>query len=66
MDIKVSEPVAEYFMEQCVGSSNGHMMGIPNCPALYGLCRAHRIDGKKDFARFLIDVAEQLNKQPPF
>jgi hypothetical protein len=66
MEIKVSEPVAEYFMEQCMGEVNGHMAAIPNNPVLFGLCKAHRINSKEHFAAFLIDVANQLTKEQPF
>ena len=66
MDIKVSEPVAEFFMDQCMGESTGQMAMVPNNPVLFGLTAAHRIKGKEDFAKFLIDVANQLTKEQPF
>ena len=66
MDIKVSEPVAEYFMDQCIGETSGHMAMIPNNPVLAGLCKAHRVESKDDFAKFLIDMAAQLTKEQPF
>ena len=66
MEIKVSEPVAEYFMEQCMSEVNGHMGAIPNNAVLFGLCKAHRINSKEDFAAFLVDVARELTKEQPF
>lgn len=66
MDIKVSEPVAEFFMDQCMGESTGHMAMIPNNAVLFGLTSAHRVKSKEDFAKFLIDVAAQLTKEQPF
>ena len=66
MDLTVSEPMAELFMDQCMGETSGHMAMIPNNPTLYGLCKAHRIKNKEDFARFLSQVASQLTKEQPF
>ena len=66
MEIKVSEPVAEYFMEQCMGETSGHMAMIPNNPTLFGLCKAHRINSKEHFAAFLRDVANELEKKQLF
>ena len=64
MDLTVSEPMAELFMDQCMGETPGHMAMIPNNPTLYGLCKAQRIRGKEDFARFLRQVADKLTKEP--
>lgn len=66
MEIKVNEPTAEFFYEQCTGHYAGHMANIPNNPVLYGLCLAHRIVTKEDFVRFLRGVVEQLEKAQPF
>ena len=66
MDLSVSEPMAELFMEQCVGETSGHMAMIPNNPTLYGLCKAHRIENKADFALFLRQVADKLTVEPKF
>jgi hypothetical protein len=66
MDIKVSEPVATFFMDQCIGETSGHMAMIPNNPVLDGLITAHGVKNKKDFAAFLIDVSNQLMKGQPF
>ena len=66
MDLMVSEPMAELFMEQCIGEHNGSMALIPNNPVLYGVGKAHRINTKDDFARFLRQVADQLTKEQPF
>ena len=66
MDIKVSEPVAEFFMDQCMGESAGQMAMAPNNPVLFGLTMAHRVKTKEDFAKFLLDVAAQLTKERPF
>jgi hypothetical protein len=66
MDLMVSEPMAELFMTQCMGEVAGHMAMIPNNPTLYGLCKAHRINDKDDFARFLRQVADQLTKEQKF
>jgi len=66
MEIKVSEPVAEYFMDQCMGETSGHMALIPNNAVLFGLCKAHRINSKENFAAFLRDVANELTKPQPF
>lgn len=66
MDIKVNEPTAEFFYDQCAGHYAGHMANIPNNPTLYGLCFAHRIMGKSDFILFLKGVIEQLEKEQPF
>jgi len=66
MDLKVSEAVAEFFMDQCMGETSGHMSMIPNNPVLFGLVSAHRARTKEDFAAFLIDVSNQLMKVQPF
>ena len=67
MDLMVSEPMAELFMDQCIGSYNGHMSAIPNNAVIDGICRAHRVNNKKeDFARFLRQVADQLTKEQVF
>ena len=67
MDLMVSEAMAELFMDQCVGSYNGHMSAIPNNPVIDGICRAHRAnDRKEDFAIFLRQVADQLTKEQDF
>ena len=60
MTAKVSEAVAEFFMNQCVGEQNGHMAMIPNHPVLYGLCAAHGVKSPKDFAAFLQDIVNNI------
>ena len=66
MEITVSEPAAEFFMDQCMGESNGHIAMVPNNPVLFGLCKAHRIHDKTQFAAFLLQVADKLTKEQPF
>ena len=67
MSEKASKPMANFFYEQCAGSSNGHMSEIPNSPVLFGLIGAHsgRMEStysatKTEFAEFLRSVADQL------
>jgi hypothetical protein len=66
MDVKVSEPMAEFFYTQCVGKYDGHMAAIPNNPTIFGVCEAHRVYSRDDFARFLRGVADALQKEQPF
>lgn len=66
MDVTVSEPMAAFFMEQCMGSYNGHMAAIPNNPVLDAVCKAHSVHNKEQFARFLRQVADQLTKDQKF
>jgi hypothetical protein len=66
MNLTVSEPMAEFFMEQCAGTYTGHMANIPNNPVLFGIIQAHRAMDKQDFARFLRQVADQLTKEQKF
>ena len=66
MELTVSEPVAEFFMQQCVGEHSGHMSMIPNNPVLYGLVQSHRALGRNEFVRFLRQIADQLDKDIPF
>ena len=66
MEIKVSEPVAEFFMDQCIGETSGHMAMIPNNTILSGLCKAHRVNDKPQFAAFLQDIVNELQKDQPF
>jgi len=63
MTNKVSGAVAEFFMNQCVGESNGHMALIPNNPVLYGLCKAHGVETPKDFAAFLQDIVNNIDRE---
>ena len=64
--MEISEEVANYFYEQVCGQYSGHMSGIPNNPALYGLMQAHDVRQKADFCRFLEGIFKQLNKSEGF
>lgn len=66
MDIKVSEAVAKYFYNQVCGLYSGHMALIPNNPVLQGLMEAHGVNNPKDFAGFLREVADNLEKDSAF
>lgn len=66
MELTVSEPMAQFFMDQCVGDHNGHMAAIANNPVIMSVCKAHGVSTKEDFARFLRQVADQLTKEQPF
>lgn len=60
MSLDVSKAMAELFMNQCMGEYCGHMANVPNNPVLFGLCNAHGINDKSDFAKFLVEVAGKL------
>jgi len=66
VEVTVSEPVAQFFYQQCAGETNGHMASIPNNPVIYGLIQAHKAMSPDDFARFLRQVADCLTKEQPF
>lgn len=62
----VSKPVAQLFLEQCVGSTSGHMAAIPNSPTIQTIIGCHVPSQRenihfKDFAEFLRQVADQLD-----
>lgn len=39
----ISKELADFFIDQCFGSHNGHMAPVPNNPTLQGLARAHGV-----------------------
>jgi len=65
--MNVSKEMAVFFMEQCIGETNGHMAAMPNNPTIQGLCRAHGAmsvslsEEKELFAEFCKQVSEQLS-----
>ena len=63
-----NKAIAEFFYEQCAGSTTGHMAMLPNNPVMFGLIKAH--SGKKDncyastkteFSAFLRKIADELD-----
>lgn len=66
MDVTVSEAVSAFFLDQCIGTTPGHMANIPNNTTLYSLMQAHCVHEKDAFVRFLRQVADNLDKEPPF
>jgi len=62
MEIKVSREMAVFFMEQCIGETNGQMAAIPNNP---GLCIAHKVDNMPKFIDLLRAMADELDKKQP-
>lgn len=66
-DVTVSEAVAEYFFQQCAGEHKGVGGALPHNPTIWSLMRAHGIyENKHDFARFLRQCADHLEKGQPF
>lgn len=63
--IEITKPMAKFFVDQCIGTSDGHMAAIPNSPVLYGLFMAHGIYNGDDakIAEFLREVANKLDNQ---
>ena len=62
------DALAEFFYEQCAGTTSGHMALIPNNPVIFGLVRA--VTGTSDnchaasqteFAELLRDMADFLD-----
>lgn len=60
MSNEVSKSMAKFFMDQCMGETDGHMAAIPNNPVLFGICMAHEVGNTAKFAEFLRDVADKL------
>lgn len=59
--------MAEFFYEQCAGTTTGHMAMIPNNPVIYGLIKAssntHGSDhaaSQTEFAAILRKIADDL------
>ena len=66
METTVNDVMAELFYQQCTGTTPGHMANIPNNPALYVMCRVSRAENRKDFSRFLRQVADRLEREETF
>lgn len=65
--MNITKEIAEFFMDQVVGSSYGHMAAIPNNRVTDSLCRMytqHRAEmSKSEFAEFLRAVADRLTEE---
>ena len=66
MNEPITKREAEFFMDQCIGTSNGHMAEIPNAPTIRSIFSAyvggdHLRGSGKEFAIFLHAVADQLD-----
>ena len=67
--IEINETaIADYFYEQCAGTTSGHMSMIPNNPTIFGLVksmtgRSDRMYAatKTDFAQILVALAKKLD-----
>ncbi len=66
-----NKAMAEFFYEQCAGSTSGHMAMLPNNPVVYGLIKAHtgtrdncHAATKTDFAVLLRKMADELTDGP--
>lgn len=60
--------LANFFYEQCAGTTTGHMANIPNNTVLFSLMRAYSKSQdqqyaltKVEFANLLRDIATELN-----
>ena len=60
---KPNEASAHYFMNQCIGSTNGHMAKIPNNPNINTFMGSHGVGNRETFVEFLEGVIEQLKKE---
>lgn len=66
-DVTVSEAVAEYFFQQCIGEHGGPSGPIEHNPPIQSLLSAHGVYvNRHNFARFLRQCADHLEKRPPF
>lgn len=65
--MNVTKEVAEFFMDQVIGSSRGHMSHIPNNRVTDSLCNMYaKYRGemsKAEFAEFLRAVADRLTEE---
>jgi hypothetical protein len=62
--------MAEFFYEQCAGTTSGHMAAIPNNPVLFGLVSAcagksgsTHACSRPEFAALLREAAAYLEKE---
>lgn len=57
--------IADYFMQQCVGGSDGHMATIPHNPNIKAFVQAfcNYSPDRKQFADFLIQIGNTLNEE---
>ena len=59
----IDRKMAKFFLDQCVGTTDGHMAAIPNNPVLYSLTAAYLglRPKEKEFATFLRELADALD-----
>ncbi len=57
--------IADYFMQQCIGGSDGHMAVIPHNPSMKGFIQAfcHYSPDRKQFAEFLDEMSAALKEE---
>ena len=65
----MSNPLAEFFYEQCAGATSGHMAMIPNNPIMFsliavftgGVNNTRHAATKEEFQEFLRYMADELD-----